>query len=255
VEEDRITFDNLRKATFYLLSVGLAGIVALLASLVLRGLLILLPAQILWLNMVVDGFQDVAMGFESGEKDVLDRPPRRPEERMVSRVLWEPIVISTLVMAAGALLMMFRWELNESGSLEQPRTAALTTLGIFSAFHVGNTRSARGSAFSRSPFSNPFTLFAVALAMAMHVGGHVLPTSPAHAASGALGPRGLGPYDGCRRQHSPVVEVHKLPRRDRDRRASAALGPGASSWGAVGAASCLASISPFISTGWMLQLK
>ncbi|HXG41480.1 MAG TPA: HAD-IC family P-type ATPase [Dehalococcoidia bacterium] len=214
VEEGRITFDNLRKATFYLLSVGLAGIVALLASLVLRWPPILLPAQILWLNMVVDGFQDVAMGFEPGEKDVLDRPPRRPGEGVVSRVLWERIVISALVMAAGALLM-FRWELDESGSLERARTAALTTLGIFSAFHVGNARSERGSAFSRSPFSNPFIFFAVALAMAMHVGAMYFPPAQFVLRLEPLGPEVWARMTAVAASILLVVEVHKLLRRDR----------------------------------------
>lgn len=83
VQEGRITFDNLQKATFYLLSAGMAAILALLTSLALCWPPIFLPAQILWLNMVVDGFQDVAMAFEPGEEDVLKRPPRGREESII----------------------------------------------------------------------------------------------------------------------------------------------------------------------------
>ncbi len=169
VEEGRITFDNLRKATFYLLSVGLAAILALAASLVLRWPPILLPAQILWLNMVIDGFQDMAMAFEPGEEDVLHRPPRHRQEGILSRLLWERLVLSAVVMALGTLFL-FHWEMEETGSIERARTVALTTLALYSNFHVGNARSDRASVFRRSPFSNPFLVFAVLLALATHVG-------------------------------------------------------------------------------------
>ena len=59
VEQGRITFDNLRKVTFFLISTGAAEIVMLLTGLTLGWPLILLPAQLLWLNLVTNGVQDV----------------------------------------------------------------------------------------------------------------------------------------------------------------------------------------------------
>lgn len=211
VEEGRITFDNLRKATFYLLSVGLAAILALLASLVFRWPPIFLPAQVLWLNMVVDGFQDVAMAFEPGEEDVLKRPPRRRDESIVSPLLWERMLLASVVMAAGTLFM-FHWELEASGSLERARTVALTTLALFSNFHVGNARSEKTSFLLRSPFSNPFLFFAVALALAMHVGAMYFP--PAQFVL-RLEPVGLESWARMATVASSVLlvmEAHKLLR-------------------------------------------
>jgi magnesium-transporting ATPase (P-type) len=78
VEEGRITFDNVRKVTFFLVSTGAATIIAIVAGVWLRWPLLMLPAQLLWLNLVTNGVQDVALAFEPGEPDVLRRPPRAP---------------------------------------------------------------------------------------------------------------------------------------------------------------------------------
>ena len=217
VEEGRITFDNLRKATFYLLSAGLAAVLALLASLVLRWPPLLLPAQILWLNMVMDGFQDVAMAFEPGEEDVLRRPPRRRDEGILSRLLWERLALSAVVMAAGTLFM-FHWEMEDSGSLERARTAALTTLTLFSNLHVGNARSERVSAFRRSLFSNRFLLFAVALALAMHIGAMYFPPTQFILRLTPLGPETWTKMVAVAASIVVVVELHKWLRRPRPRR-------------------------------------
>jgi calcium-translocating P-type ATPase len=176
VEEGRVTFDNVRKVTFFLLSTGAAAIVAILAATVLRWPLPLLPAQLLWLNLVTNGLQDVALAFEPGEPHVLRRPPRSRAEGVVSRVLWERTVLAGLVMAAGSLAL-YRWELDQTGDLTQARTVALTTLVVFMAFHVGNSRSEWQSAFRISPLSNPFLLGAQALALALQVGALYLPAT------------------------------------------------------------------------------
>lgn len=174
VEEGRITFDNIRKATFFLISTGAAEVLAILTVLVLGWPLPFLPAQILWLNLVTNGLQDVALAFEPGERGVMQRPPRRPEERAISPLLWERTLVAGLVMAAGTLAL-FRWELDQSGSLVRAQTVALTTMVIFQMFHVGNSRSEFSSAFRISPFSNRFLLLAAAAALVVHVAALYLP--------------------------------------------------------------------------------
>jgi len=132
VEEGRITFDNLRKVTFFLVSTGAAEIITILTALALGWPLPLLPAQILWLNLVTNGLQDVALAFEPGDPDVLERTPRARSEGIVSRLLWERTVVAGLTMAAGTLLI-FQWELAETGSLVRAQTVALTTMVLFQA--------------------------------------------------------------------------------------------------------------------------
>jgi calcium-translocating P-type ATPase len=169
VEEGRVTFDNLRKATFFLISTGAAAILVILASLAMGWPLPFLPAQLLWLNLVTNGLQDVALAFEPGDEGVLQRPPRPRGEGFISGLLWERTVISGLVIAAGTLFI-FHWELEHTGSLAVAQTAALTTMVLYQMFQVGNARSETQSAFLRSPFSNPFLLWATLAALGVHVG-------------------------------------------------------------------------------------
>ena len=168
VQEGRITFDNLRKVTFFLVSTGAAEVVAILTTLVVQWPLPFLPAQILWLNLVTNGLQDVALAFEPGEPGVLQRPPRPKDEGVVSRLLWERTLVAGLVMAAGTLLL-FLWELKESEQIGRAQTVALTTMVLFQMFHVGNSRSERRSVFALSPWSNPFLFVATAAALLVHV--------------------------------------------------------------------------------------
>ncbi len=168
VEEGRVTFDNIRKVTFFLVSTGAAEIAAILVAVWLRWPLVMLPAQLLWLNLVTNGLQDVALAFEPGERGVLRRPPRPRREGILSRVLWSRVALGGVVMAAGTLLM-FRWELNSTGSLGQAQTVALTTMVVFQVFQAGNARSETISVLRLSPWSNPFLITATAAAVGIHV--------------------------------------------------------------------------------------
>ena len=133
-----------------------------------------LPAQLLWLNLVTNSRKDVALAFEPGERDLLERPPRGKREGVVSGLLWERTLVAGAVMATGALLLFWR-ELKQTGSLEQAQTVALTTMVLFMAFHVWNARSETRSAFRLNPLSNPFLLVAVLAALAVLVAALYLP--------------------------------------------------------------------------------
>jgi Ca2+-transporting ATPase len=174
VEEGRVTFENVRKVTFFLVSTGAALLIAILASVALQWPVPMVAAQFLWLNLVTNGLQDVALAFEPGEKDVLRHPPRRRSEGIISPLLWERTVVAGIVMCIGTLAL-FRWELDQGASLEAARTVALTTMVLFQNFHLGNVRVERQSAFARSPFGNPFLFYAAAAALGLHIASLYLP--------------------------------------------------------------------------------
>jgi cation-transporting P-type ATPase F len=134
----------------------------------------MVAAQLLWLNLVTNGLQDVALAFEPAEPGVLQRAPRPRAEGVMSRLLWERTVVAGLVMAVGTLAL-FRWELDQTGSLSSAQTVALTTMVLFQMFHVGNCRSDHVSIFRRSPLSNPFLLVATTAALLIHVAALYLP--------------------------------------------------------------------------------
>jgi potassium/sodium efflux P-type ATPase len=160
VEEGRVVFANIRKVTFFLLSTGVAMpitiIVALLAGLPLP----FIAVQILWINLVTNGMQDVALAFEPGEPGLLSHPPRSTHEGIVTRrILWRLGGVG-VVLAAGTL-GMFIWTLRETDDLALAQSAAMTQMVVFQFFHVFNCRSLDRSIFVIPPFSNRFLFAAV----------------------------------------------------------------------------------------------
>ena len=221
VEEGRVVFENVRKVTYFLLSTGVAAIAVLLYSLGAGLTLPLLPAQLLWLNVVTNGLQDVALAFEPGERHVLDRPPRRREDPVVSRLLWERTAFTGLTMAVGAL-WLYQWAIEEGLTLDQRRAVALTTLVLAMAFHVYNARSERRSFFALNPLRNPFLLAATAGALIIHA--LALQWAPTQFVL-RVAPLEAGVWLRMAAVAALVVgvsEVHKLVRRDGARHPAAA---------------------------------
>ncbi|MBI2867769.1 MAG: HAD-IC family P-type ATPase [Chloroflexi bacterium] len=169
VEEGRVAFSNIRKVTFFLISAGAGQVIAILASLALRMPLPFLPAQLLWMNLVTNGVQDVALAFEPGETGLYRRPPRRSREGIISWTLVERTVLVGLLLAAGTL-GIYAWERAEDVTLSYARVAALTTAIMFQFFHVGNCRSEDLSLFKKDPFSNRFLFLGAVIALAVHIG-------------------------------------------------------------------------------------
>ncbi len=176
VEEGRGAFDNLRKATFFLISTGAAMLMLLPAALVLGFPVIFYPAQLIWLNVVTNGLQDVALAFEPKEPGIMQRRPRPRTEGVLSRLLWERLLVSGIVMAAGTL-WIFDHVLESTGSVELARTIALTTMVVFQMFQVGNARSSTQSLFRMSPFSNRFLFIATLAAFIVHVAALYVPVT------------------------------------------------------------------------------
>jgi calcium-translocating P-type ATPase len=216
VEEGRVTFENLRKVTFFLVSTGAAAILMILTALSAGWPLPLVAAQLLWLNLVTNGLQDVALAFEPGEPGVLSRPPRPRNEGVMTPLLWERTVVAGTVMAAGTLAL-FVYELDRTGSLAHAQTVALTTMVLFQMFHVGNCRSERLSVFRKSPFSNPFLFVATFAALLIHIGALYWPATQFVL---RVEPIALDVWVRIVLVASTIVaavEVHKLVRRHRVR--------------------------------------
>jgi len=160
VKEGRIVFDNIRKVTFFLIPTGVAAILSIIGTVVAGLPIPYVPAQLLWINLVTNGLQDVALAFEPGEKDIAERPPRDPQEGIMSRILIERTVIVGLIIAAG-IVYNFATALQQGETLEKARTVAVTTMVFFQFFQAWNSRSEFRSVFRISPTGNPFLLYAL----------------------------------------------------------------------------------------------
>lgn len=174
VEEGRIAYANVRKVIFLLISTGAAELVLFVLAL-LGGLpLPLLAVQLLWLNLVTNGIQDIAMAFEPGEGDELHRPPRSPGEPIFNRLMVERVVLSALVMGSVAYLL-FQVLLGAGYTLDEARNGTLLLMVLFENIHVFNSRSETRSVFRHSPLRNPFLLVGTLAAQLVHIGAMYTP--------------------------------------------------------------------------------
>ena len=169
VEEGRGIYGNIKKFVEYLLSSNLGEIltifVAILLSVFFQNALPLLAIQILWINLVTDGFPALALGVEPPDPEVMIRPPRKPDEKILSASIIKRMAIVGITMMIGTLLI-FKLYLPD---LKYAQTMAFTTLVMFQMFNVLNCRSEKHSLFKVGIFSNMFSNIYLLLAIVVSI--------------------------------------------------------------------------------------
>jgi Ca2+-transporting ATPase len=158
IEEGRREYDNIARFTRYLLSSNVGELVAIVGGLLLGLPLILIPIQILWINLVTDGVTAIALGLEPAERDVMQRRPRDPGESILTRNAY--LVVLILGAWLGLLTIYVFSGLYEV-DLDRARTMAFTGLIIFELYNVLNFRSFRFPLHRIGFFSNPALLLAI----------------------------------------------------------------------------------------------
>jgi Ca2+-transporting ATPase len=157
VREGRRIYDNVRRFVQYGLTGGSAEIAVMVAAPLFGLPLALLPAQILWINLLTHGLPGLALGVERAEPDTMDRPPRRPDENIFGRGLWQNIAAAGLLTAAVALGLAL-WENSHDGPWQTMLFTSLAFLQLGDAFAV---RSESASTFTLGFASNRFLFYAV----------------------------------------------------------------------------------------------
>ena len=166
VEEGRREYDNIARFTRYLLSSNVGEIVAIVGGLLLGLPLILIPVQILWINLITDGLTALALGLEPAEKDVMQQRPRDPGEPILTRAAF------TIILALGAwlgLLTLYVFSGLYHIDLDRARTMAFSGLIVFELYNVLNFRSFRFPLHRIGFFSNPALLYAILGSLALQV--------------------------------------------------------------------------------------
>ncbi len=168
IHEGRIAYANIRKVIFMLVSTGAAEVALFLLAIPMGLAMPLLPVQLLWLNLVTNGIQDVALVAEKAEGDELSYPPRSPREPIFDRVMIRRIWHSTLVMGLGGFAT-FYWLLEQGYGEDQARNLLLLLFVLFENFQTFNSRSEHHSAFRQRFFANPQLVLSVIGAQALHI--------------------------------------------------------------------------------------
>ena len=168
IEEGRIAYDNVRKATYLLISTGLGEVILVTLALALGYPLPLTAVQLLWLNLVTNGIQDVALGFEAGEPGVLARTPRPPRERIFNRIMIERTLLGGLVFGGIGLAGWIAW-LGEGRTVAESRNLLVQLFVLFEILHIGNSRSETVSLFRLSPLRNKILFLGTLGAATVHL--------------------------------------------------------------------------------------
>src|SRR6516162_4410464 len=164
-EEGRRVYANIRRFLLYALSGGAAEIAVMLTGPFLGLALPLLPAQILWVNLLTHGLPGVALGSEPASPGSMNRPPRPPAEGVFGAGLWQRILRVGLVVAAVTLAVAV-WGHATGRPWQSMAFFALGTTQLAVAL---------GSRARPGTLANPMLPAAVAAAFALQLAGLYLP--------------------------------------------------------------------------------
>ena len=169
VEEGRRQFDNIRKFVRYILSAHLGEVIAIFLNIIIGGPLILLPVQILWMNLVTDGVTAIALGLEPGEAGRMQRPPRAADEPLPNRQgVWMIAIAGVYIALATTGLFYFYLDETSADGVLRAQTIAFTGIIVLEKVNVFNFRSLSAPLVSVGWFSNRWLLVAVAGTLTLH---------------------------------------------------------------------------------------
>jgi Ca2+-transporting ATPase len=174
IVEGRVAYGNIRKVVFMLGATGAAEVLLFLLAMVLGTPMPLSAVQLLWLNLVTNGVQDVALVTEPAEGDELTRPARRPDEALFDRLMMRRLLVATLVMGVGGFILFYAL-LNAGMAAVQASNMLLVLFILFENVQCLASRSERRSIFSQSPFSNPYLLLGILGSQALHLAAMYMP--------------------------------------------------------------------------------
>ena len=171
VEEGRGIYDNMRKFVRYMLSTNSGEVLTIFIATLIALPLPLLPLQILWINLITDGFPALALTVEPKESGLMERKPRDPKAGILSGGIGFHIVWVGTLMTIGSLAM-FTWALANrpaKADHDEARTLVFYVLTMFQVFHVLAIRVERKSVFTEGFFRNRHLIAAVGLTVAMQL--------------------------------------------------------------------------------------
>ena len=166
VEEGRNIYKTIKKVILYLFSTSWGEALTITCALFLGYPLPLLPAHIIWLNFVTDGFLDVALAMEPNEEGLLRGNFERPKKYLIDKLMIQRMFLMALPMMIGTLFIFkgyFETDITKAW------TISLTTLAVFQWFNAWNCRHESKSIFQMNPFANKFLVGATLITISLQL--------------------------------------------------------------------------------------
>jgi Ca2+-transporting ATPase len=172
IEQGRVIYSNIRKFVYFLISCNVAEIMILFLATLFGWDAPLTAIQLLWLNLLSDGAPALALGLEKGDPDLMDQPPRPPEEPVINRDMQIGVVVQTIAITAAVLLAYwlgksFFADRANADPLLTAETMAFVTLVMSELFRAYTSRSERYPLWKLGIFTNKFMQYAVGFSIVL----------------------------------------------------------------------------------------
>jgi Ca2+-transporting ATPase len=171
VEQGRVIYSNIRKFVYYLLSCNLAEIAIIFIATLANLPSPLNAIQLLWLNLITDGAPALALGTEAGDPDVMDQPPRPPQEPIINRQMQIGILVQTFAITAVTLgaywIGLVEHPVAEHKFNNVAATMAFVTLSFSELARAFTARSERYPILKIGIFKNKNMNWAVLISLAL----------------------------------------------------------------------------------------
>lgn len=175
IEQGRIIFGNIRKFIMYQLSYHLSEILIIGAISFSLLTLPLLPLQLLFLNLLSDVFPALALGIGKGSPLIMEKPPKDPQEPIVTKKNWFQIglygAIIAICVTGSYLFAHYYWQESE----EITNNIAFFSLAFAQLLHVFNMREAHEPVFKNQVTENKYIWMALAFCAAVLIAAYFIP--------------------------------------------------------------------------------
>lgn len=175
IEEGRVIFENIRKIILYLLCDAFSEIIVIFGGIIFGLPLPLTAIQILWINLVSDGFPNLSLTVDPKREGIMKEKPRLVGEYLINK--WMIVLIGTISTVAGLLaLISFVIVYNTSGDIVLARSVAFLTLGLNSLVYVFSVRTLTNPFWKSNLFENKWLVLAVISGLCLQVVPFIIPT-------------------------------------------------------------------------------
>ncbi|OGD02037.1 hypothetical protein A3E17_04495 [Candidatus Amesbacteria bacterium RIFCSPHIGHO2_12_FULL_48_14] len=168
IEEGRGIFDNIRKIILYLMSDAFGEIIVVIGGILVGLPLPVTAVQILWINLISDGFPNLALTIDPRRSGIMKEKPRSSKEPLMS--LWMILLISFISLVSGlAALLFFYYVYRNSSNIALARSVAFATLGLNSLFYVFAVRTLTVPFWKNNLFENRWLILAALFGLSLQI--------------------------------------------------------------------------------------
>lgn len=168
VEEGRCAYSNIRKVTYMLISCGFAEVLFFVLSIICDLPMPLIAIQLLWLNVVTDGFQGLGLSFEKKEDNIMLDKPRDPKSSLFDKKLIQEVLVAGLFIGGIVFIVWMFLIKHLNMEVNIARGYVMALMVFMQNIHVLNCRSEKNSIF-KMKWNNPLLIVSILFAITLQI--------------------------------------------------------------------------------------